>query len=112
MGLTKVQESCAKIQWYGIHKDADGVADETDDDVCLSRIKEALAEAKLDYHEVVKSSTPAACPTSVCIAFSYCICVASLGMSLGFRTGVRIGIGIGIDVHVDNLWCTKFHRDN
>jgi len=55
LGLTKVKDSCEKIQWYGMHKDADGSNDEPSDEVCLTKIKESLAEAKVDYREVEKA---------------------------------------------------------
>ncbi|KAI9837639.1 MAG: hypothetical protein M1838_004781 [Thelocarpon superellum] len=55
LGLTKVKDSCEKIQWYGMHKDDNGANDEPSDDVCLKRIKDALTEAKKDYQDVEKA---------------------------------------------------------
>lgn len=55
LGLTKVKDSCEKIQWYGMHKDDNGTKDEPSDDVCLTRIKKTLVEVKEDYGEVEKA---------------------------------------------------------
>ncbi|KAI9681345.1 MAG: hypothetical protein M1817_002628 [Caeruleum heppii] len=54
LGLTKVKDSCEKIQWYGMHKDDSGMNDEPSDDVCLERIKKTLAQVKVEYKEVEK----------------------------------------------------------
>jgi len=54
LGLTKVKDSCEKIQHYGAGKDESGTNDEPDDDKSLRRIKETLAVLKVDYAEVEK----------------------------------------------------------
>ncbi|MCJ1419000.1 hypothetical protein MMC32_005351 [Xylographa parallela] len=54
LGLTKVKDSCEKIQHYGAGKDESGTNDEHDDDKSLRRIKETLAVLKVDYAEVEK----------------------------------------------------------
>ena len=55
LGLTKVKDSCEKIQWYGMHKDESGSNEEPSDDVCLSRIETTLAAVKDDYRDVEKA---------------------------------------------------------
>jgi len=65
LGLTKVKESCEKIQHYGQQKDEAGTTDEPDEDLCLSRIKAILVVVKEEYAEVEKVlkkfyATPAA----------------------------------------------------
>ena len=54
LGLTKVKDSCEKIQHYGAHKDESGTVDEVDDALCLHRIKTTLAKVKVEYAEVEK----------------------------------------------------------
>lgn len=54
LGLTKVKDSCEKIQHYGAHKDETGTVDEPDDEKCLSRIQTTLAAVKTEYAEVEK----------------------------------------------------------
>lgn len=54
LGLTKVKDSCEKIQHYGQMKDEEGTADEPDKELCLSRIKETLVKVKEEYEEVEK----------------------------------------------------------
>ncbi|KAJ5054156.1 uncharacterized protein L3040_000438 [Drepanopeziza brunnea f. sp. 'multigermtubi'] len=54
LGLTKVKDSCEKIQHYGQKKDEEGTADEPDENKCLERIKETLVTVKEDYKEVEK----------------------------------------------------------
>lgn len=55
LGLTKVKDSCEKIQHYGAKKDEDGTEDESDEEKCLERIKETLVAVKEEYAEVEKS---------------------------------------------------------
>ena len=55
LGLTKVKDSCEKIQHYGAHKDETGTVDEPDDAKCLSRIKKTLEAVKTEYAEVEKA---------------------------------------------------------
>ena len=54
LGLTKVKDSCEKIQHYGQKKDEDGTQDEPDEEKCLERIKETLVAVKEEYAEVEK----------------------------------------------------------
>ena len=54
LGLTKVKDSCEKIQHYGQKKDEEGTTDEPDEAVCLERIKETLVTVKEEYAEVEK----------------------------------------------------------
>jgi len=54
LGLTKVKDSCEKLQHYGQKKDAAGAIDEPDEELCLSRIKDTLVTVKEDYAEVEK----------------------------------------------------------
>jgi len=54
LGLTKVKDSCEKLQHYGQKKDAAGTADEPDEAKCLERIKETLVAVKEEYAEVEK----------------------------------------------------------
>ncbi|KAH0543943.1 hypothetical protein FGG08_001844 [Glutinoglossum americanum] len=54
LGLTKVKDSCEKIQHYGAKKDDTGTRDEPSDDVCLRRIRDALALVREEYNEVEK----------------------------------------------------------
>ncbi|KAF7927074.1 hypothetical protein BELL_0113g00170 [Botrytis elliptica] len=54
LGLTKVKDSCEKIQHYGQQKDEAGTTDEPDKEKCLARIKETLVSVKEEYKEVEK----------------------------------------------------------
>lgn len=54
LGLTKVKDSCEKIQHYGQMKDEAGTTDETDEDKCLEKVKETLAAVRIEYAEVEK----------------------------------------------------------
>jgi len=54
LGLTKVKDSCEKIQHYGLKKDEAGIADEPDEAKCLARIKDTLKTVKEEYAEVEK----------------------------------------------------------
>jgi osomolarity two-component system phosphorelay intermediate protein YPD1 len=54
LGLTKVKDSCEKIQHYGQKKDEAGTTDEPDEAKCLAQIKETLAAVKEEYAEVEK----------------------------------------------------------
>ncbi|KAI9839586.1 MAG: hypothetical protein M1819_002212 [Sarea resinae] len=55
LGLTKVKDSCEKIQHYGAQKDETGTADEPDSQICLNRIKDILVEVKKEYAEAEKA---------------------------------------------------------
>ncbi|OTA96694.1 hypothetical protein M434DRAFT_8641 [Hypoxylon sp. CO27-5] len=51
LGLTKVKDSCEKIQRYGKKENLDGTP-ETDEALCLSRITETLKTVKAEYADV------------------------------------------------------------
>ncbi|RYP65827.1 hypothetical protein DL769_006199 [Monosporascus sp. CRB-8-3] len=50
LGLTKVKDSCEKIQRYGKKENLDG-SPQADEELCLSRITETLKEVKVEYAE-------------------------------------------------------------
>ena len=54
LGLTKVKDSCEKIQHFGAHKDETGVHDVASDDVCLNNLRHTIAQAKDEFREVEK----------------------------------------------------------
>lgn len=54
LGLTKVKDSCAKIQHFGQKKDESGTRDVPDEVLCLERIEETLKDVKEEYAEVEK----------------------------------------------------------
>jgi len=54
LGLTKVKDSCEKIQHYGANKDESGTKEEPDDAKCLARVKETLETVKIEFAEVEK----------------------------------------------------------
>lgn len=54
LGLTKVKDSCAKIQHFGQKKDEAGTTDVPDEAKCLERIEETLEDVKEEYAEVEK----------------------------------------------------------
>ena len=47
--MTKVKDSCEKIQHFGARKDESGTKDVKDDKQSLKSIGSALEEAKADY---------------------------------------------------------------
>ncbi|KAL8899184.1 MAG: hypothetical protein Q9207_006326 [Kuettlingeria erythrocarpa] len=51
LGLTKVKDSCEKIQHYGAHKDDTGNTVVPDSTLCLERIKATMTALKRDYGE-------------------------------------------------------------
>ncbi|KAL8961524.1 MAG: hypothetical protein Q9193_001933 [Seirophora villosa] len=51
LGLTKVKDSCEKIQHYGAHKDETGNTAVADSGICLERIKTTMVALKRDYSE-------------------------------------------------------------
>ena len=53
--MTKVKDSCEKIQHFGNHKDETGTHDEPDDQVCLDHITEHVTMAKNDFREAEKA---------------------------------------------------------
>lgn len=52
LGLTKVKDSCEKIQHFGAQKDETGAHDEPDKEVCLVNCKRTIEQAKDEFHEV------------------------------------------------------------
>lgn len=54
LGLTKVKDSCEKIQHYGQKRDEAGTADLSDEDECLEKIEATLVAVKEEYAEVEK----------------------------------------------------------
>ncbi|KAI2468254.1 histidine-phosphotransfer domain, HPT domain-containing protein [Annulohypoxylon bovei var. microspora] len=54
LGLTKVKDSCEKIQRYGKKENVDGTP-ETDETLCLSRITDTLKTVKAEYADVEKT---------------------------------------------------------
>jgi osomolarity two-component system, phosphorelay intermediate protein YPD1 len=54
LGLTKVKDSCEKIQHYGQMKDDAGTTDVPDEAKCLAQIKDTLVTVKEEYAEVEK----------------------------------------------------------
>ncbi|KAK8872277.1 hpt domain-containing protein [Apiospora arundinis] len=50
LGLTKVTDSCEKIQRYGKQENEDGTP-ETDEELCLSRVTVVLKSLKTEYSE-------------------------------------------------------------
>ncbi|KAI1428814.1 histidine-phosphotransfer domain, HPT domain-containing protein [Xylaria sp. FL1777] len=53
VGMTKVKDSCEKIQRYGKRENVDGTA-ENDEELCLSRIKSTLSTVKTEYADAEK----------------------------------------------------------
>ena len=54
LGMTKVKDSCEKIQHFGANKSADGSKDVPDDDECLDNLKKIIKQAKQEFAEVEK----------------------------------------------------------
>ncbi|ORY18735.1 signal transduction histidine kinase [Clohesyomyces aquaticus] len=54
LGLTKVKDSCEKIQHFGQLKDETGTKDLKDDDEALDKLKDIIAQAKEEFEEVEK----------------------------------------------------------
>ncbi|TID24418.1 putative multistep phosphorelay regulator 1 [Venturia nashicola] len=54
LGLTKVKDSCEKIQHFGARKDETGQLDEEDDEKSLKRLAETIKSAKTEFHDVEK----------------------------------------------------------
>jgi osomolarity two-component system phosphorelay intermediate protein YPD1 len=52
--MTKVKDSCEKIQHFGAHTRADGSKDVEDDDECLDNLKKIIKQAKQEFAEVEK----------------------------------------------------------
>jgi len=54
LGLTKVKDSCEKIQHFGARKDETGQLDEPDDELSLRRLGDTIKLAKQEFHDVEK----------------------------------------------------------
>jgi osomolarity two-component system, phosphorelay intermediate protein YPD1 len=52
--LTKIKDSCEKIQRYGKQENVDGTP-ETDEALCLSRITDTLTTVKVEYNEAERT---------------------------------------------------------
>jgi len=52
LGLTKVKDSCEKIQNFGAHKDETGTTAEPDDEKSLKLCKATIEQAKTEFKEV------------------------------------------------------------
>lgn len=55
LGLTKVKDSCEKIQHYGANKDVTGTRDEPDDEKCLKALRTIIAQAKEEFREAERA---------------------------------------------------------
>ena len=53
LGLTKVKDSCEKIQHYGQKKDETGTKDITEED-SLEKLDKIITQTKDEFHEVEK----------------------------------------------------------
>jgi len=53
LGLTKVKDSCEKIQHFGANKDETGTRDQSDE-VCLAKLKTTIEQAKQEFSDVEK----------------------------------------------------------
>lgn len=54
LGLTKVKDSCEKIQHFGAKKDETGTKDEPDDNVSLKRLGTTIEQAKQEFADIEK----------------------------------------------------------
>lgn len=54
LGLTKVKDSCEKIQHFGANKNETGDRDEPDNEKCLANCKKTIEQAKVEFKEVEK----------------------------------------------------------
>jgi len=52
LGLTKVKDSCEKIQHFGLGKDESGSVDEPDEGVSLEKLAATIAQAKQEFQDV------------------------------------------------------------
>lgn len=51
LGLTKIKDSCEKIQHYGARKDESGNPSNLSDEECLRRIRAILKDVKEEYKD-------------------------------------------------------------
>ena len=54
LGLTKMKDSCEKIQHFGARKDETGQRDVSDDAVSLRRTRETIDQAKQEFNDAEK----------------------------------------------------------
>jgi len=54
LGLTKVKDSCERIQHFGQKRDESGEKEEPDEKVCLDKIRDTLTAVREEYLEVEK----------------------------------------------------------
>ncbi|KAF2460382.1 histidine containing phosphotransmitter protein [Lineolata rhizophorae] len=52
LGLTKLKDSCEKIQHYGKRKDETGTRDESDEELLLGRLRSTIDDAKQEFNEI------------------------------------------------------------
>ena len=55
LGLTKIKDSCEKVQHYGARKDEAGNPSNLSKEECLSRIETILKVVKVEYLEAEKA---------------------------------------------------------
>jgi len=55
LGLTKIKDSCEKVQHYGARKDEAGNPSNLSKEECLSRIETILKVVKVEYQEAEKA---------------------------------------------------------
>lgn len=53
--MTRVKDSCEKIQHYGAGKDETGTHDEPDDEVSLGRIAKSIAQARTEFEDAERA---------------------------------------------------------
>ncbi|CAK4034283.1 related to multistep phosphorelay regulator 1 [Lecanosticta acicola] len=54
LGLTKVKDSCEKLQHFGAMKDETGTHDEPDKEKCIANCKKTIEQAQKEFKEVEK----------------------------------------------------------
>lgn len=55
MGLTKVKDSCEKIQHFGARKDETGSITVDDDEVSLGKLRTTIAQAKEEFRDAERA---------------------------------------------------------
>lgn len=70
LGFNKVRDNCQIIQQYGHKQTVDG-ADEPDEEVCLTKIKEAVKTVKTDFADLEKDLKTFFEPASITIELSW-----------------------------------------
>jgi osomolarity two-component system, phosphorelay intermediate protein YPD1 len=51
LGMTKVKDSCEKIQHFGARKDASGTENQPDDAQSLKNVEQTIGQAKSEFEE-------------------------------------------------------------